>query len=201
MKLYGLWKWDWVSQEDDRDSTTIGRKFIQLKTPLDLKLGSKMWGYKTALIMLTAKEGLSKTLVCYLVRLIGSQIGMDIKQSVLKELLILLRDLSLINSLGNLGRSTGSWKISSIIEKDKKEDPCRTVSLIWCLVKLWRKLPISPLWWWNAREWLRAALRKFRWDVRITERGLKHWKTLPREVIKALSLSVFRKCLDNTLKM
>lgn len=42
IKVYGLWKSGQVLQEDDRDTTTVGRKFIWLKTPLNLKMDSKM---------------------------------------------------------------------------------------------------------------------------------------------------------------
>lgn len=41
IKVYGLWKSGQVLQEDDGDTTTVGRKFIWLKTPLNLKMDSK----------------------------------------------------------------------------------------------------------------------------------------------------------------
>lgn len=47
---------------------------------------------------------------------------------------------------------------------------------------------------------LSCAWEKFRPDIRkhfFSERGIRHWNRIPREVVNAPSLSVFEKHLEN----
>jgi len=49
---------------------------------------------------------------------------------------------------------------------------------------------------------LRLCQGRVRWDIRrnFSERVVKQWHRLPREVVELLSLEVFRNCVDVALR-
>ncbi|KAK4806610.1 LOW QUALITY PROTEIN: hypothetical protein QYF61_013865 [Mycteria americana] len=85
-------------------------------------------------------------------------------------------------------------RISSLFSLEKRRLRGLLIAVYNFLMReLEREVLISSLW----------SLGKFRLDIRkkfFTERVVKHWNKLPREVIMAPSLAVIKKCLDNALR-
>ncbi|KAK4821298.1 hypothetical protein QYF61_018047 [Mycteria americana] len=82
-KAYGLWKQGQATQKDYRDAVHHCREKIRMaKAQLQLKLVSTVVDIKKGFFKYAdSKRRTKKTLVCYLMRLLTSQIGMKIKQT------------------------------------------------------------------------------------------------------------------------
>lgn len=61
----------------------------------------------------------------------------------------------------------------------------------------------SGVWWWDVGNTLKLHQGNFILNIRkklFTDRVVKHWKKLPREVVMASRLTVFKKHLDKALR-